>query len=190
MMKRTLPVVIAAAVGATMVACAVPAERRAHRVAADRVPFGLLDLDAPALLPTPAPGTASVTLCFVEGDRLAAVSQPTAGSSSPTRVVEALQAAPEFGGRSLRTAVVDATVVRAVEVRAGIAAVDLRSSISSLGGPDQLLAVAQLVCTLTGLPGVGQVSFTLEGAPVEVPRADGSLVSAPVSRDDYASLLP
>jgi hypothetical protein len=36
---------------------------------------------------------------------------------------------------------------------------------------------------------VGLVSFTLEGAPVDVPRGDGSVTSGAVSRDDYAELL-
>jgi spore germination protein GerM len=65
----------------------------------------------------------------------------------------------------------------------------LLPAITELGGDEQLLAVAQLVCTLTARPGVGPVSFTLEGAPVDVPTGDGSLTSGPVSRDDYADLL-
>lgn len=84
---------------------------------------------------------------------------------------------------------VAAAVGRAAALAGGIARVDLRLDISSLGGDDQLLAVAQIVCTLTGRPGVGQVSFTLEGTHVDVPRGDGSLVADPLSRDDYSSLL-
>ncbi len=71
----------------------------------------------------------------------------------------------------------------------GIARVDLGPAVSALPGGEQLLAVAQIVCTLTGRPGVGQVSFTLEGASLAVPKGDGSLVTSPVARDDYASLV-
>ncbi len=43
--------------------------------------------------------------------------------------------------------------------------------------------------TATARPGVGQVRFTLDGQPVEVPHADGSVGTDAVSRDDYAALL-
>ncbi len=76
-----------------------------------------------------------------------------------------------------------------VELEGGIASVDVQDSIATLGGDDRRLAVAQIVYTLTARPGVGQVSFTLEGAPVDVPRADGSLVARPVSRDDHTAAL-
>ena len=66
---------------------------------------------------------------------------------------------------------------------------DLLPEVSALPADEQLLAVAQIVCTLTGRPGVGQVSFTLQGARLAVPKGDGSLVSSPVARDDYAGLM-
>ncbi len=44
--------------------------------------------------------------------------------------------------------------------------------------------------TATARPGVGQVRFTLEGLPVQVPTADGTIASDPLSRDDYLALLP
>jgi spore germination protein GerM len=80
-------------------------------------------------------------------------------------------------------------VVSDVSLEAGVATVDLRPTISALGSDEQLLAVAQVVCTLTGRPGVGPVAFTLDGSPVDIPRGDGSLTNEPVSRDDYAELL-
>ena len=89
----------------------------------------------------------------------------------------------------MRTAVGSPPVVGEVRLNAGVAHVDVLPSISTLGGDEQLLAVAQLVCTLTGLPGVGLVAFTLDGSPVAVPRGDGSLTNGPVSRDDYDDLL-
>ncbi len=104
-------------------------------------------------------------------------------------VVAALADPPAVGGVALRTAVGDPSIVGQVRLVAGTAEVDLLSAISALAGDEQLLAVAELVCTLTGRPGVGRVSFTLNGAPVDVPRGDGSLTARPVSRDDYRVLL-
>lgn len=56
---------------------------------------------------------------------------------------------------------------------------------------DQTLAVAQIVLTLTSLPGIGQVRFTVNGRPQSVPRGDGALTSpgGEVTFDDYAGLL-
>jgi spore germination protein GerM len=53
-----------------------------------------------------------------------------------------------------------------------------------------MIALAEIVFTATGRPGVGQVSFSLDGRPVEVPRADGSLTSEPLARTDFRELAP
>jgi spore germination protein GerM len=59
----------------------------------------------------------------------------------------------------------------------------------SLTGTDQLPAVAQVVWTVTELPGVDEVLFATESGPLEVPTDDG-LTAEPVRREDYASLAP
>jgi spore germination protein GerM len=119
---------------------------------------------------TPVPRT-------VEGDR-------------PTATLEVLIAGPTAGEQAagLRTALLTEDVIRDARVAAGVAHVDLRLLFAT-GTQESILAVAQLVCTLTGLPGVGQVAFTLDGQPVEVPRSDGSLTSGTVSREDYATVI-
>jgi spore germination protein GerM len=59
----------------------------------------------------------------------------------------------------------------------------------SLTGTDQLPAVAQVVWTVTELPGVEEVLFATESGPLEVPTDDG-LTAEAVQREDYASLAP
>lgn len=54
---------------------------------------------------------------------------------------------------------------------------------------DEILAYGQIVCTLTGRFDVSAVSFTRDGKPLEVPRADGTLTSEPLRGSDYAGLL-
>jgi hypothetical protein len=54
---------------------------------------------------------------------------------------------------------------------------------------DQALAVAQLVATLTTVPGVADVSLRRNGEVVDVPLPDGSLVRRPLVRADYVSLI-
>ncbi|MGH9149148.1 MAG: GerMN domain-containing protein [Acidimicrobiales bacterium] len=180
-----------AAAGAVVVvssACGVASQPHAELLGDGKVPFSLLDPEAPPLVPTTvADENEPVTLCFVREGRLALVEQPL---DSPVNLIDSVRAlASPPGGGGLRTALSDRTVVAEVRVVGGIARVDLGPSISNLTSTDQLLAVAQVVCTLTGRPGVGQVAFTLQGSPIDVPRGDGSLVPDRVSRDDYANLI-
>lgn len=177
----------------TMLAgCSVDSDNSARLADDDQVPFRLLDREAPPIVSTTEPpeGGEPVALCFIRDGRLVPIERELDGGVTPETVVAEL-ASPPTGQQQppARTALSDPLVVRDIAVVAGIARVDLGQSIAELGGEDQLLAVAQIVCTLTTRPGVGQVGFTLEGSPIEVPRGDGSLVAHPVSRDDYAGLF-
>lgn len=188
-MTRTL---LAAVLAATMLAgCSVDSDGRASIVDDDDVPFDLLDREAPAVVSTTLPGDGGelVTLCFLRDGRLLPVEREFDAGVTAADVVAALASPPAGEEPPARTALSEPVLVRGIAVLAGIARVDLGQSIAELSGEDQLLAVAQIVCTLTARPGVGQVAFTLEGTPIEVPRGDGSLVSQPVSRDDYANLF-
>jgi len=186
---RRLSIVAVCAAAALVRGCAVPAQREARKATNEAVPFALLDPLAPPLVPPP-PGQSSepVSLCFVRDGRLVVVSVELATPVDLRRPLDALAAPPPGAGPLLRTALTEPPIVREVRLLGGIARVDLLSGVSALPTDEQVLAVAQIVCTLTGRPGVGQVSFTLEGARLAVPKGDGSLVSSPVARDDYAGL--
>jgi spore germination protein GerM len=170
--------------------CAVPAQDEAQRAKAEAVPFALLDPEAPAIVPAPSgPSSEPVALCFVRDGRLVIVSEEVGARTDLRFALDALASPPADAGPLVRTALSDPSVVRDVRVLGGIARVDLSPEVSALPADEQLLAVAQIVCTLTGRPGVGQVSFTLQGARLAVPKGDGSLVNSPVARDDYAGLM-
>lgn len=189
-MRGRLVVVVLIVALACLAGCSVGEQRVADVQQDEEVPFGLLDSDVPPLVsPTGAVGADPVGLCFVDDGALVEIDRPLTQPVRLTQLVRALADPPPHGSRSLRSAVGDG-LVRDVRLRAGVAQVDLRSSIDDLGGDEQLLAVSQIVCTLTGRPGVGLVSFSLDGSPVDVPRPDGSLAGSAVSRDDYAEVLP
>lgn len=170
--------------------CAVPAQDEAQTARNESVPFALLDPQAPPIVP-PESGASSesVVLCFVRDDRLVIVSDELAAPVGLRAPLDALVLTPADAGPHLRTALTEPSIVREVRLLGGIARVDLSVHVSALPADEQLLAVAQIVCTLTARPGVGQVSFTLEGARLAVPKGDGSLVNSPVARDDYAGLM-
>ena len=187
---RRLPRTVLCALAALAAGCAVPAEDHAQRVRDEAVPFALLDPQAPPIVPS-ASGSSSepVALCFVRDGRLVIVSDEIPAPADLGTALDALASPPADAGPLLRTALTEPSVVRDVRLLGGIARVDLLPEVSALPADEQLLAVAQIVCTLTGRPGVGQVSFTLQGARLAVPKGDGSLVSSPVARDDYAGLM-
>lgn len=170
--------------------CAVPAQDEARRVRDEAVPFALLDPHAPAIVPPASgPSSESVALCFVRDGRLVIVSDEVAAPADLRSALDALASPPADAGPLLRTTLTEPSIVADVRLLGGIARVDLLPEVSARPADEQLLAVAQIVCTLTARPGVGQVSFTLQGARLAVPKGDGSLVSSPVARDDYAGLM-
>jgi spore germination protein GerM len=77
-----------------------------------------------------------------------------------------------------------------VQVTGGRATVDVGGGRLSEGlGTDDVLAFGQIVCTLTSQFAIGTVSFTSDGQPLSVPRADASLADGPVTIADYVGLL-
>lgn len=188
-MRRTSILVMCALV-VLAAGCAVPAQDEAQTARDEAVPFALLDPEAPPIVPPASgPSAGPVALCFVRDGRLLIVSDELAAPDDLQALLDALASPPPDAGPLLRTALTEPTIVRDVRLLGGIARVDLLPHVSELPTDQQLLAVAQIVCTLTARPGVGQVSFTLDGTRLAVPKGDGSLVNSPVARDDYAGLM-
>jgi hypothetical protein len=184
--SRALRAAVIVVMVITLGGCGVGAEGHAVTVDPSKVPFALLDPNAAPFLSPSAPSPDATALCFVDGSELVVVRRSLGSTPDPADVLAALSVAPA----GLRTTIGQPPVIRQVGVRGGVATVDLGGEVSTLSPGDQLLAFGQIVCTLTTRPGIGQVSFTLDGAPLNVPRGDGSLGSGPVSRDDYGALLP
>ena len=83
----------------------------------------------------------------------------------------------------------EAVLLADVEQVGPTVTVPLADAAGGLGRSDEVLAYAQVVATLTALPGVASVRFVRDGAPLPVPRADGSLADGPLRRSDYSALL-
>jgi len=173
--------------------CGIPPDDHATLAAPSSVPFDLLgQAPPPAATPLPASPTEKATLFLVQGERLAPVQRELPAPVSVESVLEALAAGPtateaELG---LRTALLAPGLMRSGGVSGGIATIDLGQPFTEIAGRDQIVALAQIVSTVTGLPGVGRASFTLEGNPVGILRGDGAVTAESVSRDDYATLAP
>lgn len=173
-------------------ACGVPSDDGATFEDEADVPFGLLDsptTTVPEDTGSQQP-TAVATLCFLRDDLLTTVERRAPVDAELSDVIELLLAGPTTAERSagISTAIGEDVVARQIDTSHGVAEIDLAEAFSDDSGHRQLRAVAQVVCTLTSRPGVGQVTFTLDGEPIDVPRGDGSTTSDPVARDDYRQL--
>ncbi|MDP5181781.1 GerMN domain-containing protein [Blastococcus sp. BMG 814] len=141
---------------------------------------------------TPRPGDAGpeVVVFFVRGAALAPVPRATT-TVTPGSAVALLATGPTraevIGG--LRTAVAPQSIVADEGLPGGITAVSVTEEFAGITGGNQLLAVAQVVWTLTELPGTTRVRFLIEGSPLEVPTDDG-LSDEPVGRDQLLSVAP
>jgi spore germination protein GerM len=172
-------------------ACGVPTHDSAREVNAKDVPFQLLDERAgpPA---SDANGAAEKVIYFARDRRLVATTRKLPPGASLSRILESLGRGPNRNevDAGLRSALPDESRFPDVSVSRGTATVDLGKRFTALSGEDQVIALAQLVYTITAQPGIGTVRFTLDGQPTEVPRASGELTSEPVSRDDYVGVAP
>lgn len=186
--RRLATAVLTTVVLAALAACSVGAEDRAHRIAPDQVPFGLLE--TPATSSPPASGQA-VGLYLVRDDRLTLVARTLPSGAGLSDLLDALSAGPNEGeqARGIES-LLPPEQIADVGLDRGVAEVDLRPAFGDLRPEVQTLALAQIVFTLTGRSGIGSVDFTIDGDAVEVPRADGSLTTESLARDDFAELAP
>lgn len=176
----------AAAVVAAAVSCGVRADEQAHVVPAEDVPFDLLDATTTTTADPASGGDQDTTACLALDGLL--LSLPRQGGADTLLALVVGGPTEGEAGLRLRSAV-DEDTVSDVTLSGDMARVDLTDSFAELPGDQQLLAVAQVTCTLTAQPDVRRVSFRLAGEPVEVPVQGGSLVGRPVVRADYGRLI-
>jgi hypothetical protein len=138
----------------------------------------------------PEPDGPRVTVYFVRGAALAPVVRATAGSDADA-AVQQLVAGPTRPEvlSGLRTALAPQALEVDERPVGGLTTVAVTREFTGVSGGNQLLAVAQVVWTLTELPGTTEVRFLVDGAPVEVPTDEG-LTDEPVDRGDYGSVAP
>jgi spore germination protein GerM len=142
-------------------------------------------------LPVEVPATngrADGAIYLVRGDSLVAVARDA--TTQPSDTLEQLLAGPAAAEAQagLRTAIPISSVIREVTLADGLATVDVSSSFGRVGGQEEILAIAQLVLTLT-TTGVDRVTVLLDGLPVALPLPNGVLVTDPVTFADYQVLV-
>lgn len=190
-MKRGAVPVLAAILLLTAVGCGVPVSGHVERMDPRTVPFHLLSTSAPTSAAPQAHGPAT-SIYFIAGDRLSIVQRRVVGENVPAEAVRLLLVGPDGQEASagLTTDIPAQTRLISLDLTGPVATVDLSSEFGTLGGSEQVAAVAQIVYTLTGSRYIDSVRFAINGDLTEVPDGSGSLANAPRSRRDYPHLAP
>jgi spore germination protein GerM len=184
-MKKTFWVGLAACALA-LPGCGVPLEGAPHPVL----------LPSVSTAPSPdltASGSGAVTevLYLIQDGQLTAVSRNLPHAPAASQQLRDLLAGPAPAEQQLglASALAGTELGLSVTIDDGQATVELATGLEGTGRTDDILAFAQIVCTLTSRSDVKTVTFTRAGQHVEVPRADSSLTRDPLTAADYASLI-
>jgi spore germination protein GerM len=172
--------------------CGVPTDPVPRDIPAGDVPFGLVNQATTTTAAAAARSTPSARaeIYLVKRDRLARVERSVAAPATPATVLAALAAGPtpQEAATGLRSALI--SNVAAVEASAGTATMTLAADITAPDIREQILALAQLVYTVTALRGITGARFVLDDRPTEVPTAQGSVKAGIITRADYATVAP
>ena len=131
-------------------------------------------------------------LYFIKNNQLLKVQLEIGGPTNPQNVFAALIAGLPDPAHTKVTTLLPANLTAIIDVQGGVANINLQSGIlDALSPSQQRLAIAQISLTLTSQPGIGQVTFSVNGKPIGVPRGKGDIAAAgtPVAFDDYKMLI-
>jgi len=181
---------------ATVAACGVQLDEEPRAIAADSLPYGLLEPsttggDTTSTTPTPLPTFQETSVFLVDNnDLLVEVRRQLPGE---VRVaVGSLLTPPteaEVDG-GLRTAIPSTITLRSVAgPEDGLVTIDLTAEATEESPDIPRLAFAQLVYTATAVEGVDRVLFQVDGQAREVPTGEGQSTAEPLSRADYRQFV-
>ncbi|HRB03291.1 MAG TPA: GerMN domain-containing protein, partial [Ilumatobacteraceae bacterium] len=148
-----------------LASCGFPAQGEPQQLGDSELPNGLRPSDT--AVPTTVVDTEAATLWFVSDNRLVAVRHRLAIPVTIEMIALDLLAGPNPAeeSRGLRTATPDTAAVLEVTLNRGSAVVQLSDAFADIPASDQVLAIGQLVLTLTDFRGVGSVQFVRNDEP-------------------------
>jgi spore germination protein GerM len=184
-------------VGALVLAgCGVPTQSKPVTLEPGVVPSQLQRTDrTPATTPSATAGRPTVEVEFVQHDKLVSRHRvaPTAAPDDVLEtVVQALMSGPSKAEQAngLTTALPPGLTLTVSEVRGKRVVLELSGETEGRSATENVLAVGQIVLSMTALPSIDEVTLSRGGVPVEALLADGALTTDPLTAADYASLRP
>jgi len=205
MTRSMLRCVVACLVALVAVAgCGLTLDDEPRVIATDDLPSEL----RPGQLPAPTPldpseaGPGSEQIYMIQdGNRLVTVERQIVDTPEAVMNNLLLGTFPVERAENIETAIYRGTEVQGIEVNEllGLAIVDLAEGSLNTNNSEQRLAFAQIVYSLTSLPGIDQVQFIQsdpddpDAPPTDLPVQTDEGTTAPgarVSRADFAELRP
>jgi Sporulation and spore germination len=195
---------LAALVGVLAAGCGIPTNSGPQAIAKSNVPSHLLNPTSPSTSTTLNPPPVGVTEQIFLVDptlHLVAKNRNIAPPASLSQVLNALLLGPTAaeslagiqsfvsGSTSQGSSSSNRVVATVAD---GVATINfVVNPVQVVGSTQPLLAIAQIVYTATGQPGVNSVLIEIAGLPIDVPTApDGALVSTPVTKAQYLPQAP
>lgn len=170
--------------------CGVGPQRSPQDISRSAVPYGLLETTPPPALHSLG-GQVRRTVFLVRGNRLVPA---TALVPLPGRIDQIVRVL--FAGVSsaqstagLRSAIPDGTHLLSFDLTGRQANLDVSQIFTKARSADQILAVAQLVFTVTAGGTIQSVTFSVDNKSIEVPLPGGALATGPVTPSLYRTLL-
>ncbi len=170
--------------------CGIPTQSGPSTIAANHVPFGLLNPQSPVTTTTqPKPSSlVPVKVYFVSpSQQLVGVARVVESPAPLTSVITSMLAGPTKAEAAsptlLTTAIPNSVVVLSAGTEAGsnTVVVNFNDAFSQISGTSAELAVAQVVSTVAAQNGLSTgVIFEINGQRTSVPTASGSSVPGPV----------
>lgn len=188
-------VLVAVTAAAVLLAgCGIPTETTARSIPQGQVPPQVLSRQPPATTTTTSPDySTNITLYFtVTFFQYVAPVTVQAKKPTLTTVLQVLLAGPSqvLTSKGYKTAFRTGVKLIHAQESNGVATVDFNATFGQLSGTFQVLAVAQVVFTVTAnLSNVKAVKFQIDSRTTPVPTPASGLTPTPVGPSDYASLL-
>lgn len=184
--------VLVAACSGPLTGCGVQLDDAPRPLAAETVPFGLLETSTtvPGETPTtdaPLPTFQDTSVFLVDNSDLLVEVRRQLPGEVRLAILSLLTPPTEAEVNSgLRTAIPSTIGVRSVDgPDDGLVTIDLGSDQSDASPDIPRLAFAQLVYTATAVADVDRVLFQVDGEAREVPTGEGQSTAEPLSEADY-----
>lgn len=181
-----------------VVGCGIAADDEPATIRAEDLPEDLLDPNPPTSTTLSDSTTTAVTVYLLVRSgtttRLAPTEREVADSGRAGPRIDALlqPTSPEEQALGLISSIPSDTVLLDTTLAEtdGEVLVDLSGALFDVEGEELANAFAQIVWTVTEVPGVRQVRFRVDGETRRAPNAEGVEQDGAVTRADYTALAP
>jgi len=150
--------------------------------------------DQPGVTTETSTETITLRVYFSRDEKMAAASRTVpmtlqTGAAAIQALLQGPTSAEQDAG--MFTAIPTGTTFRTLDIKNGVATVDLSQEYASGGGSLSMFTrLAQVVFTLTQFPTVDSVRFKLDGSLIDVLGGEGIIVDEPLSREDLEDMSP